>query len=76
MLIDFMDCGSLEDIVKHCDRIPESVLAKISAQILTGLAYLHEEKAIVHRDLKPANLLLNSEGIAKIADFVRVPFLC
>lgn len=60
----------------------ESILAKISAQILNGLVYLHEEKCIVHRDLKPPNskyslllynfvflVLLNSEGVAKIADF-------
>lgn len=36
--------------------------------LLEGVAYVHE-KNIIHRDLKPANLLLNNEGILKIADF-------
>lgn len=37
-------------------------------QILKGLAYLHSNW-VIHRDLKTANLLLNNQGILKIADF-------
>ncbi|KAH9399895.1 Cyclin-dependent kinase 20 [Tyrophagus putrescentiae] len=33
-----------------------------------GVAYLHSN-GIIHRDLKPANLLIDWEGILKIADF-------
>ena len=37
-------------------------------QLLEGCAYLHKRK-FLHRDLKPRNLLLNNDGILKIADF-------
>lgn len=37
-------------------------------QILEGTAYLHSKK-ILHRDIKPANILVNNEGILKLADF-------
>lgn len=37
-------------------------------QTLRGLEYLHKNW-IMHRDLKPNNLLINSEGILKVADF-------
>ncbi len=37
-------------------------------QTLLGLEYLHANW-ILHRDLKPNNLLLNRDGVLKIADF-------
>ncbi|KAL0490310.1 mitogen-activated protein kinase kinase [Acrasis kona] len=69
IVMEFMDCGSLEDIFKFCKVVPEPVLSYVSRQILLGLVYLHEEKGIVHRDIKPANILINSRGACKIADF-------
>ena len=49
--------------------IPESILSKITKQILLGLSYLHKEKHQIHRDIKPANILINSDGIVKLTDF-------
>ncbi|ORY04076.1 kinase-like protein [Basidiobolus meristosporus CBS 931.73] len=37
-------------------------------QLLKGLEFCHDN-FIVHRDLKVSNLLLNSQGVLKIADF-------
>lgn len=37
-------------------------------QTLRGLEYLHKNW-IMHRDLKPNNLLINSDGVLKVADF-------
>jgi cyclin-dependent kinase 12/13 len=37
-------------------------------QILTGVAYMHENN-IIHRDIKGANILINNKGEVKIADF-------
>lgn len=77
LIIEFMDCGSLEDISKITGPIPEPVLSQMSEQVslkflmkkmLIGLDYLEQHK-IVHRDLKPANILVNSKGEVKIADF-------
>ena len=36
--------------------------------LLQGVLYCHQRR-IMHRDLKPANLLINKEGIIKLADF-------
>ncbi|KAG2382000.1 hypothetical protein C9374_005792 [Naegleria lovaniensis] len=68
LLIEYMDCGSLEDVYTTVGTIPEPVLAEMTFQILKALDYL-EGKGIIHRDIKPANILLNKKGIVKLTDF-------
>ncbi|XP_052731897.1 mitogen-activated protein kinase kinase 2-like isoform X2 [Vigna angularis] len=62
IIFEYMDGGSLEDLLNKVKKIPESYLAAICKQVLKGLMYLHHEKYIIHRDLKPSNLLINHRG--------------
>ncbi|RZR73166.1 hypothetical protein BHM03_00020982 [Ensete ventricosum] len=63
--LEYVDGGSLADILKLQKLIPEAVLSCI----VQGLNYLHGVRRLVHRDLKPANLLINLKGETKITDF-------
>jgi serine/threonine protein kinase len=65
--LEYMDCGSLHDVLRRKGPIDERVLACIATQMLRGLEALQELK-IVHRDVKPGNVLLNSAGEVKLAD--------
>lgn len=69
IILEYMDGGSLADLLKKVKKIPEKYLAAICKQVLKGLIYLHHEKHIIHRDLKPSNLLINHRGEVKITDF-------
>lgn len=40
----------------------------IMQQILSAVALAHQHR-IIHRDLKPQNILMNEDGVVKIADF-------
>lgn len=68
LVMDFMDTD-LEVIIKDNSIIltPAHIKSYV-LQTLLGLEYLHSNW-ILHRDLKPNNLLMNQDGVLKIADF-------
>lgn len=49
-------------------RLEESEARILFHRIVAGVEYCHYNM-VVHRDLKPENLLLDSEGMIKVADF-------
>lgn len=59
----------LEVIIKDTKIIltPANIKSYM-VQTLRGLEYLHKNW-IMHRDLKPNNLLVNKDGVLKVADF-------
>ncbi|KAL1318915.1 hypothetical protein HN51_071193 [Arachis hypogaea] len=67
--LEYMDGGSLADILRKHRRIPEPILSSMFQKLLHGLRYLHGVRYLVHRDIKPANLLINLKGEPKITDF-------
>ena len=68
MVEEYMNGGSLQDIIDTGGCSAEPVLAQISCRVLKGLEYIHKRRQI-HRDIKPSNLLINNRGEAKISDF-------
>ncbi|KAG1346634.1 mitogen-activated protein kinase kinase 1 [Cocos nucifera] len=69
LVLEYMDRGSLADVIKQVKTILEPYLAVVCKQVLKGLVYLHHERHVIHRDIKPSNLLVNHKGEIKITDF-------
>ena len=69
IVLEFMNKGSLSDVLKTKGKLEEKYLRYLAKELLEGLNYLHHTVRTIHRDLKPANILLNSRGEVKIADF-------
>jgi mitogen-activated protein kinase kinase 3 len=86
--LEFMDGGSLANVMDQVGPIPEDVLASIAFQVCYCSCWLVlirdsvlqilwglaylYHEKRVHRDIKPSNLLINSEGQVKVC----VCFLC
>ena len=78
MIIDFCARGEImswdpdTQLFAPCFRdlefFSEEEIRKIMRDLLVGLEYLHQ-RDIVHRDIKPQNILLDTYGVAKLADF-------
>eukprot|EP00741_Cyanophora_paradoxa_P008391 tig00001307_g8118.t1 len=68
ILLEYVDCGSLANVIKKFGAIPEQLVSIYIEQVLVGLQYLHEQ-GVIHRDVKGANILTSSAGHVKLADF-------
>jgi PAS domain S-box-containing protein len=69
IVMEYCKGGAIDSFLKKTSKmLSENALATILIQVLSGLAYIHENGKI-HRDVKAANLLLTSYAKIKIADF-------
>lgn len=67
--LEYMDRGSLADVIRKTGPLPEPVICKIAEHCLRGLRLLHGHR-VMHRDVKTANILLSGKwGVAKLSDF-------
>lgn len=68
LALEYMNRGSLQNVIDKYGCLSEDVIASIATQCLTGLGHLHSNRKL-HRDIKPANILVDGFGNVKIADF-------
>ncbi len=60
--------GSLGDLVKDGNPLPEADAVKYITQIADAVGYIHEQR-INHLDIKPGNILLDRKGCGVLIDF-------
>ena len=72
--MEFVPGQSLMELVKEQGKLDAEVAVGYVLQAARGLRYGHLQ-GMVHRDIKPDNLMLNTEGIVKVADLglVKLP---
>lgn len=60
--------GDLLQYLRRRRKIDEPLAKHLFRQIICGLGYIHQLN-IIHRDIKLENILIDNEGVVKIADF-------
>ncbi len=65
--MEYVNSESLLTLVQREGRLAPEVAAGYILQAARGLKFAHD-RGMVHRDIKPDNLLLNRNGIVKVAD--------
>uniref|UniRef100_A0A2P2JPP8 non-specific serine/threonine protein kinase n=5 Tax=Rhizophora mucronata TaxID=61149 RepID=A0A2P2JPP8_RHIMU len=69
IVTEFMSGGSMYDFLhKQKGVLSLPSLLRVAIDVSNGMNYLHENN-IMHRDLKAANLLMDENGVVKVADF-------
>ncbi|KAF0931277.1 hypothetical protein E2562_002624 [Oryza meyeriana var. granulata] len=67
IFLELVTQGSLAALYQKY-RLQDSQVSAYTRQILKGLNYLHQRN-VLHRDIKCANILVDSNGLVKLADF-------
>jgi serine/threonine-protein kinase len=67
LILEYVD-GTPLDRMAAAGPLPRRETLSILAQLASALDYAHQN-GIVHRDIKPGNVLVNSQGVPKLADF-------
>lgn len=67
MIMEYIDGGSVEDLIRRGERPTWEWAAAIALAVAEALTAA-ERAGIVHRDIKPDNIMLTSSGGVKLAD--------
>jgi serine/threonine-protein kinase len=68
IVMEYVDGHSCAELLRDNGPMPPRYAVEILTQACRGLDYAHRN-GVVHRDVKPGNLMVNTDGVLKLADF-------
>ncbi len=67
LTMEYVNGTTMSALIDESGRMPLQHSGRLMLQVARALEHVHS-LGIVHRDIKPANILVNSQGVAKLAD--------
>jgi serine/threonine-protein kinase len=68
IVMEYVEGETLAQVLRARPVLPVGEAIEIVSQACEGLEYAHRH-SVIHRDVKPGNLLINPDGLVKLADF-------
>src|SRR3954462_13910761 len=68
IVMEYVDGNSCAELLRDRGAMAPRDAVDILTQSCRGLDYAHRN-GVIHRDVKPGNLLVNTDGVVKLADF-------
>ena len=68
IVMEYVNGPTVTRLMRERGRLTPQAAVDIAAQACEGLEYAHRH-GVIHRDVKPGNLLINPDGVVKLADF-------
>lgn len=68
IVMEYVEGQSVAELIREHKTLPIDEAVDFVSQACQGLAYAHRH-GVIHRDVKPGNLLVNRDGVVKLADF-------
>ena len=66
--MEYVDGYDFYSLIRRKQHLPESDCLLICESISSALHYAWNDYGVVHCDIKPENILINKEGVVKLAD--------
>jgi serine/threonine protein kinase len=66
-VMEYVDGLTVYDKLVKDKRISEAEAIRITTQVAKALQHAHA-RGFIHRDIKPKNIMINSQGVVKLAD--------
>ena len=68
IVMEYVEGLTIEKLISHSGKLPESYAKRILLQLAQAVKYLHDQN-IVHRDIKAANIKVKQNSQVKLLDF-------
>jgi serine/threonine protein kinase len=69
LVMEHAQHGSLAQLLRSGNPLPEAECSRIFRQVTIGLGYLHTQLNLIHRDVKAENILLDEQDNVRLIDF-------
>jgi len=66
--MEYVHGYSIRQLLESQARLTEAEAIRYGSQVAEALNYAHA-KGVIHCDIKPENILIDDQGVAKVADF-------